>query len=156
MAFVINVTKWLPGRDYVFWCGGIRFLYLQHLPPQGLLLLRPRCVKTCCSTVTKSSSGSISWAAVLLSSHPVMCKTQMWPVPANTRCWPNAGPILAHRLRRWPSIKPALVQRLVFAGLRVLQCKPTPTQCLLNVGPASPVLPSIHSTVVSRPTSCWL
>ena len=30
----------------------------------------------------------------------------------------NAGPMLAHRLRRWPSIKPALVQRLVFAGLR--------------------------------------
>ena len=37
----------------------------------------------------------------------------------NTRRWPNAGPILAHRLRRWSSIKPALVQRLVFAGLRV-------------------------------------
>ena len=28
----------------------------------------------------------------------------------------QAGPMLAHRLRRWPSIKPALVQRLVFAG----------------------------------------
>ena len=26
--------------------------------------------------------------------------------------------MLAHRLRRWPSIKSALVQRLVFAGLR--------------------------------------
>ena len=26
--------------------------------------------------------------------------------------------MLAHRLRRWPSIKPALVQRLVFAWLR--------------------------------------
>ena len=26
--------------------------------------------------------------------------------------------MLAHRLCRWPSIKPALVQRLVFAGLR--------------------------------------
>ena len=31
--------------------------------------------------------------------------------------------------------------------------KPTPTQCLLNVGPASPVLASIHSALVS--TSCW-
>ena len=41
----------------------------------------------------------------------------MCPVntPSNTR--PDAGPILAHRLRRWPSIKPALVQRLVFAGI---------------------------------------
>ena len=35
---------------------------------------------------------------------------------SNTRCWPNAGLMLAHRLRRWPSIKPALVQRFVFAG----------------------------------------
>ena len=26
--------------------------------------------------------------------------------------------MLAHRLRRWPSIKPALVQRLVLAGLQ--------------------------------------
>ena len=31
--------------------------------------------------------------------------------------------------------------------------KLTPTQCLFNVGPASPVLASIHSALVS--TSCW-
>ena len=31
--------------------------------------------------------------------------------------------------------------------------KPSPTQCLLNVRPASPVLASIHSARVS--TSCW-
>ena len=31
--------------------------------------------------------------------------------------------------------------------------KLTPTQCLLNVGPASTVLASIHSAIVS--TSCW-
>ena len=31
--------------------------------------------------------------------------------------------------------------------------KLTPTQCLLNVGPASSVLSSIHSVLVS--TSCW-
>ena len=34
---------------------------------------------------------------------------------------PNAGLMLAHRLRRWPSIKPVLVQRLVFAELRSTQ-----------------------------------
>ena len=107
-----------------------------------------------------------------------------------TRRRPNAGPMLAHRLRRWPSIKPALVQGLSFAGLRstqetqnicitFVQCvedvgpalykimlykcfvfawnsswsggdyKPTPTQCLLNVGPASPVLASRHSVLMS-------
>ena len=30
-----------------------------------------------------------------------------------TRRRPNDGSMLAHRLRRWPSIKPALVQRPV-------------------------------------------
>ena len=72
--------------------------------------------------------------------------------------------MLAYRLRRWPSIKPALVQRLLFAGLRSMAAglvvltagggyKPTLTQCLLDVRPASPVLASIHSALVS--TSCW-
>ena len=32
--------------------------------------------------------------------------------------------MLGHRLRRWPNIKPALVQRLVFAGL--VQVNPFP------------------------------
>ena len=45
----------------------------------------------------------------------------------------------------------------VRAGLLVVtadgEYKPTPTQCLLNVGPVSPVLGSIHSVLVS--TSCW-
>ena len=57
-------------------------------------------------------------------------------------------------------ITPALVQRLVFARLHLRErlsasayCKATPTQCLLNVGPASPVLASIHSALVN--TSCW-
>ena len=35
---------------------------------------------------------------------------------SSTRHWPNDGLMLAHRLRRWPSIKPAVVQRFVFAG----------------------------------------
>ena len=82
-----------------------------------------------------------------------------------TVCRPNAGSMLAHSLRRWPSIKPALVRRLVFAGscvqlhagLVVLtaggEYKPTLTQCLLNVGPTLLVLASIHSALVS--TSCW-
>ena len=48
------------------------------------------------STVTKSSLGSIRWATVLISSHPVMCNTQMWPVntPSKhetlTQCWSNS------------------------------------------------------------------
>ena len=42
-------------------------------------------------------------------------------IPANTRCSPNAGLMLGHRLRRWLTIKPALGQRLVSAGI-VLYC----------------------------------
>ena len=58
-----------------------------------------------------------SKANILLTYH------QFW-VPLHTeqtRRRPIAGPMLAHRLRRWPSIKPALVQRLVFAELRSTQ-----------------------------------
>ena len=35
---------------------------------------------------------------------------------ANMRRWPNVGLLLAHRLRSWPNSKPALSQRLMFAG----------------------------------------
>ena len=37
--------------------------------------------------------------------------------PANTMHQPNAGPMLVHRLRRWPNIVPALGWCIVFAGL---------------------------------------
>ena len=36
--------------------------------------------------------------------------------PANTIHWNNVVLLLAHRLRHWPSIKPTLVQCVVFAG----------------------------------------
>ena len=36
--------------------------------------------------------------------------------PANTRNSPNVVLMLAHRLRRWPNIKTALGESLVFAG----------------------------------------
>ena len=39
-------------------------------------------------------------------------------IPVKTRRWRNAGLMLGQRLRRrrWPNIKPALRQRLVFTG----------------------------------------
>ena len=37
--------------------------------------------------------------------------------PANMRCWPNVGLPLGQRRRRWANSKPALDQRLMFAGL---------------------------------------
>ena len=36
--------------------------------------------------------------------------------PVRTRRWPAAGLMLVHRLRRWPNIRPAAGQRLVFTG----------------------------------------
>ena len=33
-------------------------------------------------------------------------------------CWPNTGLMLGQRRRRWINIKPALCQRIVFAGYR--------------------------------------
>ena len=72
---------------------------------------------------------------------------------SNTRRWPNAGLMLAHCLQRWPSIKPALVQRFVFAGplMSLIHFSPvlfmvqavkheTLTQCWSNVGPPSTTL----------------
>ena len=45
----------------------------------------------------------------------------------------NAGLLLAQRRRRWANIKPALGQRLVFAGIMV-------DRHLMNVGPRSETL----------------
>ena len=38
--------------------------------------------------------------------------------PANTKRSASAGVMLAHRLRRWPNIMPALVQRVVLPGVK--------------------------------------
>ena len=35
--------------------------------------------------------------------------------PTNTRRWALVDVMLVHRLQRWPNIRPAMVQRLVFA-----------------------------------------
>ena len=47
---------------------------------------------------------------------PFWCETLV-----NTPSKHDVDPMLAHNMRRWPNIKPALVQRLVFAGLRSTQ-----------------------------------
>ena len=110
------------------------------------------------STVTKLSLGSISWATVLLSSHPGMCKTQLWLVntPSKhetlTQCWSNYCPLSVTLAQHKTSSKST--PRVCWAAGQAVQAD---TDLMsVNVGPASPVLASIHSTVVSRPTSCWL
>ena len=43
-------------------------------------------------------------------------------VAAHTRHSPNAGLMLSHRPRPWPSIRPALDERFVFAGVGSRRC----------------------------------
>ena len=43
--------------------------------------------------------------------------TQCCGYTANTRYWAIVGSMLAHRLRRWPTIDPAMGQCLVLAGM---------------------------------------
>ena len=69
---------------------------LNWITPEEPIWHRTRKIRKC------PSSSSV----VNLLRHP----------PANTTRWPNAGLMLAHRLRRWANIKPALGQRVVFAG----------------------------------------
>ena len=53
----------------------------------------------------------------LLSGGEIKSRLQIHPrTPAKTRRSSNAGTKLAHRLRRWPNIVPALGERPVFAG----------------------------------------
>ena len=40
--------------------------------------------------------------------------------PANIRHWANAGLLVGQRRRRWANSKPTLAQRLMFAGIVVL------------------------------------
>ena len=64
----------------------------------------------------------------------------------------TADSTLVHRCRLWPSTIQHCTVLSVGGGLST-EYKLTQVQCLLNVGPASPVLASIYSALVS--TSCW-
>ena len=81
----------------------------------------------------------------------------------------------AHHLRRWPSIKPALVQRLVFAGLRSIarwsgsaycwrqldaDTDPTSVKCWASVTGQYPFSPRqyfmmvrVHAHSIQRPNA---
>ena len=54
-------------------------------------------------------------SSIISSSMALECPDIVF-YPANMRCWPNVGLLLAHRLRGWPNSKLALSQRLMFAG----------------------------------------
>ena len=73
------------------------------------------CSKQCPHPVEQSPTCILFWRHELLTLSRIMS-------PANSRRWTNAGLMyaglmLGQRRQRWPNIKPALVQRLVFAGI---------------------------------------
>ena len=55
-------------------------------------------------------------AAAATTAEIVAAALMITPNPANTRHSPNAGTILAYRLRHWANIVPTLGERLVFDG----------------------------------------
>ena len=137
----------VDSSDYVFWCGGTRFLYLQYL--------------------NKSSLASISWATVFISSHPGMRST-MWHVNTPSKqetltkciksllgCWSGSAycwlrvqtdtdPLSVKCWARVPSIHSALVSTSCWHNAL--------NQSWVNVGPPSVTLALIqrgakHDTV---------
>ena len=68
---------------------------------------------------------------------------------ANTKHLDSVGLMLRQHRRRWTNIKPTLAQCIVLAGMHTAggENKPTPTQCLFHVGPASTVL-ATRSTAI--------
>ena len=56
---------------------------------------------------------NIKWGMSVLSRQVYWAARTNYP--ENTRCSPNDGTMLAHRLRRWPSIVPSLGEHFVFA-----------------------------------------
>ena len=68
------------------------------------------------------SSNASSFNCILFSQHfPQLFLSgdisRTYLSPANTLCWPNAVLMLAHRLRRWANINPALGQCIMFVGI---------------------------------------
>ena len=54
-------------------------------------------------------------------------------IPESRRRLPNARLMLAHCIRRWPNINPALGKRFVFAGVMcILSCDYEITQMAVN------------------------
>ena len=55
------------------------------------------------------------WRSDCLVHSPLCLHTSFTLCPADTRRWTNVGLMLVQRRRRWASLKPALVQCLVFS-----------------------------------------
>ena len=93
-------------------------------------------------------------------SGPTLAQHQTSTGSTSRVCWAAFNPgntkhlynICTMRRRRWAGVVQMLYKCFVFAWNSSWSggdYKPTPTQCLLNVGRASPVLASRHSVLMS-------
>ena len=80
------------------------------------------------SFYTQNGAGDVQWHSGGNNSQEIGWCTEEGGNPSNLRCSANAGLPLAHRLRLWANINPALTQRSVFAGYSASQ--QTQTICI--------------------------
>ena len=86
-----------------------------------------------------------------LSQHQTSIPCLCPDFPANTRRWPKAGLRLAHSLRRWANIIPALGQRFVFAG----NCDITGDWILIKSSESWNLLRVLFHEFVNIPSPWW-
>ena len=71
-------------------------------------------ITTICHIICHNYRFQKARVSLWASRMSVTCDTLHYP--AYTTRWPNAGLMLVQRRRRWANIRPALGQRVVFAG----------------------------------------
>ena len=150
----------VDSRYYVFWCGGTCFLstvtkssLAQSVGQQfNIFTLKYHLTTPVIHYTTLTGLRFCIKRNLLLRFRT----TAMWKtlcglstLPANTKRWPIAASMPAHRLRCWSSTKPALVQRFVFAGIHSITRWSGSVYCWRRVQADT----SIHSALVS--ISCW-
>ena len=116
--FALTLNEFYVGYHFVNWHVW-DFLYFQedgkvhYIGPSGHLRFKELDMMHILSLACHNMPGVIVRFCPDIS-------TDTLRIPSNTRCWINVGLLLVQRRRRWPNNKPALVQRLVFAGSLLL------------------------------------
>ena len=171
MAFVINVIKWLLWTVETIYFDVVEPVFFTTKSSLGWISWATVLLSSHWNVTLQLSFTTltglrlcINWLSELYYSvseprrcvkHNVACKHSQQTqdvVPILVQCWAtvcDAGPA---SYQHWFNTLCLLGCGSGSACAAGGEYKPTPTQCLLNVGPASPVLASIHSVLVS--TSC--
>ena len=145
MAFVINVIKWL------LWTVTVETMYFDVVEPifyiySNQIVFRLNQLGNAFNIFTPRDVQNTIWPVNTPRNHETL-----------TQCFAKSGPTVcdAGKVSNQYWFNAHCVCWAVGLAVHTAggEYKPTLTQCLLNVEPASPVLASIHSILVS--TSCW-